>query len=232
MLRSVELAVIRVAQENGRAAAFPDPHSLARDELTSLLQELTSREEVVSDEGGCCTPRSTLCAGSLSTGFAMRATWSSLALTFSTPARRASASRATRALRTFRTARATRPRHWARRATTARSVEWVEARRSLLLSRREGYAALAAPPLPGSPEGGAANDAFAADDAPGGSWIKKPAVSVNFLSRDERVWADVGHQRRGLPRCDVSGRAALPVAGRLLFALSGATELSLRFSSS
>jgi hypothetical protein len=31
-------------------AAFPDPHSLARDELTSLLQELTSREEVVSDE--------------------------------------------------------------------------------------------------------------------------------------------------------------------------------------
>lgn len=34
----------------GRVAAFPDPHSLARDELTSLLQELTSREEVVSDE--------------------------------------------------------------------------------------------------------------------------------------------------------------------------------------
>jgi hypothetical protein len=33
-----------------RVAAFPDPHSLARDELTSLLQELTSREEVVSDE--------------------------------------------------------------------------------------------------------------------------------------------------------------------------------------
>ena len=30
--------------------AFPDPHSVARDELTSLLQELTSREEVVSDE--------------------------------------------------------------------------------------------------------------------------------------------------------------------------------------
>ena len=50
MLRSVELAVIRVAQENGRVAAFPDPHSLARDELTSLLQDLTSREEVVSDE--------------------------------------------------------------------------------------------------------------------------------------------------------------------------------------
>ena len=50
VLRSVELAVIRVAQENGRVAAFPDPHSLARDELTSLLQDLTSREEVVSDE--------------------------------------------------------------------------------------------------------------------------------------------------------------------------------------
>ena len=30
--------------------AFPDPHSLARDELTSLLQQLTSREELVSDE--------------------------------------------------------------------------------------------------------------------------------------------------------------------------------------
>jgi len=42
--------VIRIAQENGRVAAFPDPHSLAQDELTSLLQELTSREEVVSDE--------------------------------------------------------------------------------------------------------------------------------------------------------------------------------------
>ena len=50
VLRSVELAVIRVAQENGRVAAFPDPHSLARDELTSLLQELTSREDLVSDE--------------------------------------------------------------------------------------------------------------------------------------------------------------------------------------
>jgi len=30
--------------------AFPDPRSLARDELTSLLQELTIREELVSDE--------------------------------------------------------------------------------------------------------------------------------------------------------------------------------------
>jgi chaperonin cofactor prefoldin len=30
--------------------AFPDPHSAARDELTSLLQELTNREEMVSDE--------------------------------------------------------------------------------------------------------------------------------------------------------------------------------------
>jgi hypothetical protein len=30
--------------------AFPDPHSVARDELTSLVQELTSREEIVSDE--------------------------------------------------------------------------------------------------------------------------------------------------------------------------------------
>lgn len=29
--------------------AFPDPHSLARDELTYRLQELTSREELVSD---------------------------------------------------------------------------------------------------------------------------------------------------------------------------------------
>jgi hypothetical protein len=33
-----------------RVAALPDPHSLARDELTSLLQKLTSREQVVSDE--------------------------------------------------------------------------------------------------------------------------------------------------------------------------------------
>lgn len=33
-----------------RVAAFPDPHSLGRDELTSLLQELTSRKVAVSDE--------------------------------------------------------------------------------------------------------------------------------------------------------------------------------------
>jgi hypothetical protein len=33
-----------------RVAALPEPHSLSRDELTSLLQELTSREEVVSGE--------------------------------------------------------------------------------------------------------------------------------------------------------------------------------------
>jgi hypothetical protein len=33
-----------------RVAVFPDPHSLARNELASLLQELTSREEVVWDE--------------------------------------------------------------------------------------------------------------------------------------------------------------------------------------
>ncbi|MGZ4249758.1 MAG: RsiG family protein [Solirubrobacteraceae bacterium] len=30
--------------------AFPDPHSLARDELTALLTKLTSREQVASDE--------------------------------------------------------------------------------------------------------------------------------------------------------------------------------------
>jgi len=64
-----------------RVAAFPDPQSLARDELTSLLQELTSREEVVpSRVAGLARPR---------------ATWSSLALTISTPDRRASESLAT-----------------------------------------------------------------------------------------------------------------------------------------
>ncbi len=31
-------------------ASFPDPHSLTRDELTSLLEDLTSREEMVSDQ--------------------------------------------------------------------------------------------------------------------------------------------------------------------------------------
>jgi hypothetical protein len=30
--------------------AFPDPHSLAQDELASLLNELTSREQAVSEE--------------------------------------------------------------------------------------------------------------------------------------------------------------------------------------
>ena len=33
-----------------RVSAFPDPHSLARDELTALLKKLISREQVVSDE--------------------------------------------------------------------------------------------------------------------------------------------------------------------------------------
>jgi RimJ/RimL family protein N-acetyltransferase len=42
--------VIQVTQENDRMASFPDPHSLGRDELTSLLKELTRREQAVSDE--------------------------------------------------------------------------------------------------------------------------------------------------------------------------------------
>jgi hypothetical protein len=33
-----------------RVASFPDPHSLARDELTSFLKELSAREQAVSDE--------------------------------------------------------------------------------------------------------------------------------------------------------------------------------------
>ena len=33
-----------------RVTSFPDPHWLARGELTSLLKELTSKEQVVSDE--------------------------------------------------------------------------------------------------------------------------------------------------------------------------------------
>ena len=33
-----------------RVTSFPDPRSLARGELTSLLKELTSREQAVSDE--------------------------------------------------------------------------------------------------------------------------------------------------------------------------------------
>ena len=33
-----------------RVTSFPDPHSLARDELTSRLKELTTREQAVSDE--------------------------------------------------------------------------------------------------------------------------------------------------------------------------------------
>src|SRR5207342_2372461 len=87
VLRSVELAVIRVAQENGPVAAFPDPHSLARDELTSVVQELTSREEVVSDERRVLHAQIDALANSSSTGLATRATWSSLALTFSIPNR-------------------------------------------------------------------------------------------------------------------------------------------------
>jgi hypothetical protein len=30
--------------------SFPDPHSLARNDLMSLLKELTSREQALSDE--------------------------------------------------------------------------------------------------------------------------------------------------------------------------------------
>ena len=33
-----------------RVTSFPDPHSLGRDELTSLLEDLTSREEAISEE--------------------------------------------------------------------------------------------------------------------------------------------------------------------------------------
>jgi hypothetical protein len=33
-----------------RVATFPDPHSLGRDELASLVKELTIREQAVSDE--------------------------------------------------------------------------------------------------------------------------------------------------------------------------------------
>lgn len=34
----------------GRVTSLPDPHSLARDELTSLLKELTITEQALSDE--------------------------------------------------------------------------------------------------------------------------------------------------------------------------------------
>ena len=44
------LAWCRSRKRMGRVTSFPDPHSLARDELTSLLKELTSREQAVSDE--------------------------------------------------------------------------------------------------------------------------------------------------------------------------------------
>jgi hypothetical protein len=57
----VELGVVQVTQENesrdwlpgstlARVTGSPDPHSRARGELTSLLKELTSREQAVSDE--------------------------------------------------------------------------------------------------------------------------------------------------------------------------------------
>ena len=49
-----------------------------------------------------------------------------------------------------RNTRATRTRHWARRATTARSVEWVEARRSLPLSRQGSHEVSASPIAEGS----------------------------------------------------------------------------------
>ena len=122
--------------------AFPDPHSLARDELTSLLQELTSREELVSDERRGLPHRSRLCAGNSSTGFAMRATWSSLALTFSTPDRAGVREPRNPSPQNSSDGLAVpeppAPEIGARRATTARSVEWVEVRRSLPLSRPWG----------------------------------------------------------------------------------------------
>jgi hypothetical protein len=42
--------VIQVTQQNGQRVSFPDPHSLGRDELTSLLKMLTCREQAVSDD--------------------------------------------------------------------------------------------------------------------------------------------------------------------------------------
>jgi hypothetical protein len=44
------LAWCRSRKRMSRVTGFPDPHSLARGELTSLLKELTSREQAVSDE--------------------------------------------------------------------------------------------------------------------------------------------------------------------------------------
>src|SRR5450755_2100983 len=44
------LAWCRSRKRTSRVTGFPDPHSLARGELTSLLKELTSREQAVSDE--------------------------------------------------------------------------------------------------------------------------------------------------------------------------------------
>ncbi|MGZ6616352.1 MAG: IS110 family transposase [Solirubrobacteraceae bacterium] len=45
-----KVVVTRATTENERVSRFPDPHSLTRDELTSLLKELASREQAVSDE--------------------------------------------------------------------------------------------------------------------------------------------------------------------------------------
>jgi hypothetical protein len=88
-----------------RVAAFPDPHSLARDELTSLLQELTGREEMISDQRRVLHAQIDAVRQELVDRLRDEGNVSSLALTFSVPDRPASgASRATQALRTVRAA--------------------------------------------------------------------------------------------------------------------------------
>jgi hypothetical protein len=57
-----------------RVTCFPDPHSLARDELTTRLKELTTREQAVSDERRTLHAQIDLCGENSWTGFVMRAT--------------------------------------------------------------------------------------------------------------------------------------------------------------
>ena len=87
-----------------RVTSFPDPHWLARGELTSLLKELTSKEQVVSDERRTLHAQIDALRRELVDRLRDEGNTVISGADFSTPARLASVSRVTPTPRTVRTA--------------------------------------------------------------------------------------------------------------------------------
>jgi hypothetical protein len=119
--------------------AFPDPHSLARDELASLLRELTSREQAVSEERRALHAQ----IDALRREFVDRLreeghvviSGSDLLDPGSAGVREPRSPSHKNGSDGIALPEPPAPRHWARGATTARSTHQLEPRRSLQLCR-------------------------------------------------------------------------------------------------